>query len=168
MKQWVAPLRPQRGIEPAQRYETEPGMQAPCDGADFGTLVYPNGDRRKLYIFIYTMSYSRRLYGEFVHDQRQVTLFACLEHAFTFFGCVPAHSLSDNMKPMVIDHPRHGDIVWNPRFVAFAAFHGFEPKVARPFRAKTQGKVERRGQYVRQNFWVRIPDEVVPSFVEFR
>ena len=45
----IKPLRPQRGIEPALRYGTEPGTQAQCDWADFGA---------PLYIFIYTMSFS--------------------------------------------------------------------------------------------------------------
>lgn len=157
IKQMVQPLRPQRGIEPAQRYETDPGVQAQCDWADFGALIYPD-HRRPLYIFIYTMSFSRRMYVEFVHDQRQATLFNCMEHAFAYFGCVPETILSDNMKPMVIDHPRVGEIVWNPRFVAFSEFHGFRPKAARPYRAKTKGKVERSVRYVRQNFWLRIPD----------
>ena len=49
IKQLVQPLRPQRGIEPVQRYETDPGVQAQCDWADFGA---------PLYIFIYTMSFS--------------------------------------------------------------------------------------------------------------
>ncbi|WP_242848302.1 IS21 family transposase [Sulfobacillus thermosulfidooxidans] len=159
IKQLVQPLRPQRGVEPAQRYETDPGDQAQCDWADFGALVYPD-QRRKLYIFIYTMSFSRRMSGEFVHDQRQTTLFRCLENAFAYFGCVPTTILSDNMKPMVIDHPRGGEIVWNPRFTAFAEFHGFGPKAARPYRAKTKGKVERSVLYVRQNFWPRIPEVI--------
>ena len=159
LKQLVQPLRPQRGIEPALRYETDPGTQAQCDWADFGALVYPD-QRRPLYIFIYTMSFSRRLYVEFVHDQRQATLFRCLEHAFAYFGCVPETILSDNMKPMVIDHPRSGAIVWNPRFVAFSEFHGFRPNAARPYRAKTKGKVERSVLYVRQNFWPRIPETI--------
>lgn len=159
VKQHVAPLRPQRGVEPTRRFETAPGEQAQCDWADFGALVYPDG-RRKLYIFAYTMSYSRRMYIEFVHDQRQETLFACLEHAFAYFGCVPGTILSDNMTPMVVSHPFDGEIVWNPRFAAFAEFHGFRPKAARPYRARTKGKVERIVQYVRQNFWPRVPDAI--------
>lgn len=159
IKQMVQPLRPQRSVEPAQRYETDPGAQAQCDWADFGALVYPT-QRRPLYIFIYTMSFSRRIYVEFVHDQRQATLFSCLERAFAYFGCVPATILSDNMKPMVIDHPHVGEIVWNPRFVAFSEFHGFRPKAARPYRAKTKGKVERSVLYVRQNFWPRVPEAI--------
>ena len=160
VKQYVAPLRPQRGVEPAQRYETAPGHQAQCDWADFGQLVYPDGTTRPLYIFLYTMSYSRRMYVEFVHDQRQSTLFTCLEQAWAWFGCVPTTILSDNMTPMVVSHSFDGAIVWNPRFAAFAAFHGFQPKAARPYRARTKGKVERSVKYVRQNFWPRVPDAI--------
>jgi len=69
VKQYVALLRSQRGVEPTPRFETTPGEQAQCDWANFGTLVYPDGPR-KLYIFAYTMGYSRRMYIEFVHDQR--------------------------------------------------------------------------------------------------
>ena len=137
VKQHVAPLRPQRGVAPTPRFETAPGEQAQCDWADCGALVYPDG-RRKLYIFAYTMGYSRRMYIEFVHDQRPETLFACLEHAFAYFECVPGTILSDNMTPMVVSHPFDGEVVWNPRFAAFAAFHGFRPKAARPYRARTK------------------------------
>ncbi len=159
VKQYVAPLRSQRGVEPTPRFETEPGEQAQCDWADFGTLVYPDGPR-KLYIFAYTMGYSRRMYIEFVHDQRQDTLFQCLEQAFAWFGCVPTQILLDNMTPMVVSHPYDGEVVWNPRFKAFADFHGFRPKSAKPYRARTKGKVERIVSYVRQNFWPRVPDAI--------
>ncbi len=159
VKQHVAPLRAQRGIEPTRRFETMPGEQAQCDWADFGGLAYPDGVR-KLYIFAYTMGYSRRMYIEFVHNQRQETLFTCLEHAWAYFGCVPAVILSDNMTPMVIRHSFDGEIVWNPRFTAFAEFHGFRPLAARPYRAQTKGKVERVVSYVRQNFWPRVPDAI--------
>ena len=138
VKQYVAPLRSQRGVEPTPRFETEPGEQVQCDWADFGTSVYPDGPR-KLYIFAYTMGYSRRMYIEFVHDQRQDTLFQCLEQAFAWFGCVPTQILSDNMTPMVVSHPHDGEVVWNPRFKAFADFHGFRPKAAKPYRARTKG-----------------------------
>ncbi len=115
VKQHVAPLRPQRGVAPTPRFETTPGERAQCDWADFGALVYPDG-RRKLYIFAYTMGYSRRMSIEFVHDQRQETLFACGEHAFAYFECVPGTVLSDNMTPMVVSHPLDQEVVWNPRF----------------------------------------------------
>ncbi|NMP22049.1 IS21 family transposase [Sulfobacillus harzensis] len=156
LKNFVHPLRPTGVPEPVQRYETPPGRQAQCDWAHFGRLEYPDGTVRPLWIFILTLSYSRCLYIEFVHDTRQDTLFTCLEHAFATFGGVPTEILSDNMTPMVVAHPVDGPVLWHPRFAAFAAFHGFTPKAARPYRGQTKGKVERPVRYVRDNFWPRV------------
>lgn len=156
VKNFVQPLRPTRPPEPVQRFETAPGRQAQCDWAKFGSLQYPDGTVRPLWIFIFTWGYSRCLYIEFVHDTRQNTLFTCLEHAFAAFGAVPTDILSDNMAPMVIAHPVEGPVQWHPRFAAFAGFHGFTPKAARPYRGQTKGKVERPVRYVRDNFWPRI------------
>lgn len=142
VKPYVAPLRPQRGVEPTPRFDTAPGEQAPCDGADFGTVVYPEGPRKR-YIFAYTRGYSRRMEIEFVHDQRQDTRFQGWEHAFARFGCVPTQILSDHRTPMGVSHPYEGEGVWNPRFQAFADFHGVRPKAAKPYRARTKGTVER-------------------------
>lgn len=142
LKDFVQPLRPTVQPEPVQRYETPPGRQAQCDWAKFGSLAYPDGTVRPLWIFIFTLSYSRCLSIEFVHDTRQDTLFHCLEHAFAAFGTVPAQILSDNMTPMVIAHPPGGPVTWHPRFTAFADFHGFDPKAAPPYRGQTKGKVD--------------------------
>lgn len=156
LKNFVHPLRPTVAPEPVQRFETPPGRQAQWDWAHFGRLAYPDGTVRPLGIFILTFSYSRCLYVEFVHDTRQDTLFACLEHAFAAFGGVPREILSDNMTPMVLAHPMDGPVQWHPRFAAFADFHGFVPKAARPYRGQTKGKVERPVRYVRENFWPRV------------
>jgi transposase len=156
LKNFVHTLRPARTPEPVPRYETRPGHQAQCDWAYFGQLAYPDGTVRPLWIFILTLRYSRCLYIEFVHDTRQDTLFTCLEHAFAAFGGVPAEILSDNMTPMVLSHPIEGPVVWHPRFAAFAVFHGFTPRAARPYRGQTKGKVERPVRYVRENFWPRV------------
>lgn len=156
LKDFVRPLRPTQAPEPVPRYETPPGRQAQCDWAKFGTLAYPDGTVRPLWVFVITLSYSRCLYLEFVHDTRQDTLFICLEHAFAAFGGVPAQVLSDNMTPMVLAHPRAGAVQWHPRYAAFAAFHGFEPKAAPPYRGQTKGKVERPIRYLRANFWPRV------------
>lgn len=157
LKDFVRPLRPTAGDpEPVPRYETPPGQQAQCDWAKFGQLAYPDGTVRALWVFVYTLSYSRALFVEFVHDTRQDTLFLCLEHAFAAFGGVPARLLSDNMTPMVLAHPPGGPVQWHPRYAAFAAFHGFDPKAAPPYRGQTKGKVERPIRYLRDNFWPRV------------
>jgi len=60
------------------------------------------------------------------------------------------------MTPMVIAPPADGPVQWHPRFAAFAAFHGFTPKAARPYRGQTKGEVERPVRYVRENFCPRV------------
>lgn len=59
LKDFVHPLRPLRIPEPVRRYETPPGRQAQCDWATLGTLRYPDGTERPLWVFILTLSYSR-------------------------------------------------------------------------------------------------------------
>jgi transposase len=45
-----------------------------------------------------------------------------------------------------------GEIVWNPVFLDFARYWGFTPRLCRPYRAQTNGKVESGVKYVRRNF----------------
>jgi hypothetical protein len=47
---------------------------------------------------------------------------------------------------------REGRKRWNPTFEAFARHWGFEPRVCRPYRAQTKGKVESGVKYVKRNF----------------
>ena len=156
VKDFLQPLRPRAPLVPVARYETPPGRQAQCDWAKFGETETPDGTVEALWLFAYTLSYSRCLSREFVRDTRQDTLLACLEHAFAHFGGVPAQILSDNMTPMVVHHPRGGPVTWHPRFLDFARFHGFDPKAAEAYRAQTKGKIERPIRYIRGNFWPRL------------
>ena len=48
--------------------------------------------------------------------------------------------------------PTAGRIVWNPTFKAFADYWGFEPRLCRPYRAQTKGKVESGVKYFKGNF----------------
>ena len=52
----------------------------------------------------------------------------------------------------VIHGEREGKKCWNPTFAAFAGHWGFEPRVCRPYRAQTKGKVESGVKYVKRNF----------------
>ena len=156
LKDFLQPLRPRAPLVPVVRYETPAGRQAQCDWAKFGDTEAPDGTVEPLWLFAYTLSYSRCLYLEFVRDTRQDTLLTCLEHAFADCGGVPAEILSDHMSPMVVHHPRGGPVTWHPRFLDFARFHGFDPKAAEAYRAQTKGKIERPIRYVRGNFWPRL------------
>ncbi|HEM8539797.1 TPA: transposase, partial [Burkholderia multivorans] len=42
---------------------------------------------------------------------------------------------------------------YQPAFLDFAKHHGFVPRLCKPYRAKTKGKVERFNGYLRRSFY---------------
>jgi transposase len=73
--------------------------------------------------------------------------------AFASFGGVPEELLYDNAKTVVLSRGKDGP-VFHPALLDFAGRHGFSPKVCRPYRPRTKGKVERSIGYVRDRFFV--------------
>jgi hypothetical protein len=67
-------------------------------------------------------------------------------------GGVPEEILYDRMKTVWLETDERGEVVWNPVFLDFARYWGFTPRLCRPYRAQTKGKVESGIKYVRRNF----------------
>ena len=129
------------------RFETGPGEQAQMDWGTLGRF-----EKHRLYVFALTLCYWRMRYIEFTQRQDVETLLSCLVHAFHHCGGVPQSILTDNMKTVVLD--RHAGVIrWNPRFLDFAAYYGFLPRVCQPYRPETKGKVESTIRFVKGNFW---------------
>lgn len=84
------------------------------------------------------------------------TLLACHEHAFSYFGGVSKEALYDNMKTIILTRDAYGQGLHRlqPGFRDFAKHYGFIPKVCKPYRAQTKGKVERFIGYVRESFFM--------------
>jgi len=133
------------------RFETHPGQQAQVDWMYAGS-VYENGRYVKRYAFIMKLGYSRRSYVEFTTSMEQPVLFACMIHAFEYFGGVPAEILFDNMKTAWLYSIEHGKWEVHPKMLSFAAHYGFTPRRCRVYRPKTKGKVEREVRYIRTSF----------------
>src|SRR5207248_6470944 len=74
------------------------------------------------------------------------------EAAFAAVGGVPQTVLYDHMKTVVLGIDDRGEVQWHPGFSAFAAYWGFTPRLCRPYRPQTKGKVENGIGYVRKNF----------------
>ena len=76
--------------------------------------------------------------------------------AFDYFGGVPQHVLFDNAKPVLLDRDVYGPgrHRWNPQMLALAEQCAFTPRVCRPYRARTKGKVERFNGYLKGSFVV--------------
>ena len=150
LKEYVHPYRPARSTPAVRRYETLPGKQAQMDWGITNT-VDKHGVIHKLPVFVMAMGSSRSKYVEFTKRCDFYSLFRCIVNAFEYFGGVPETVLTDNMKT-VIDGREAGKPLWNSRFEDFAADMGFVPKVCKPRRPQTKGKVERLVDYVKDNF----------------
>lgn len=133
------------------RFESLPGWQMQVDWGHFGTIPY-GSTKRKLYAFVIAESYSRMLYVEFTHSQRQEVLHQCLINAFTFFGGTPQELVVDNMLTAVTE--RQGRIVrFNDAFLDFLRPLKINPVACNVRSPQEKGKVERSVQYLRQSFW---------------
>src|SRR5258708_18438935 len=159
LKDHLATLKPVVKPEPLIRFETEPGRQMQ---ADFATI---RRGKDRLAVFIATLGWSRATYVEFVTDERMETLLGCHERAFYFFGGVPREVLYDNMRTVVTDRDRYGPGLhrYNRTFLDFAHHHGFVPRLCRPYRPKTKGKVERFIAYLRASFYVPLSSPLRPE-----
>lgn len=147
---YLATLKPKGREDPLVRFETPPGRQMQVDWGAFKL----NGQRISL--FLATLGWSRFNFGLFVDNERFDTLRECHEQAFDAFGGTPLEVLYDNMRTVVQERNAYGGGLH--RFHAglndLAHHYAFLPRLCRPYRAKTKGKVERSIGYIRRSFFV--------------
>jgi transposase len=147
----VALHRPRKSAEAYLRLQTLPGEQAQADWGSFGQHPF-DGALRKLYAFVIVLSYSRMLYFRFFLGQNQSLFMQGHQHAFDFFRGCPRVVLYDNLKTAVLE--RVGDAKrFNPAFLDFASFHGFEPRPVGVRKGNEKGRVERAILYLRTSFF---------------
>jgi transposase len=158
LRAFVHPLRPHNvGHPPVMRYETKPGEQMQYDWGEF--QYEQQGHDRKLYGFTAILGYSRMRFVTFVKRCDTPTMIRCMMAAFEYFGGLPKAALTDRMKSvfleMIDDVPK-----WNPLFADFMASLGVAPRVCKPFKPQTKGKVERSVEVIKYGFWpgVRFAD----------
>jgi len=134
-----------------ERFETLPGHQAQIDWGECGTIEL-GGERRKLYVFVLVLGYSRMMYAHFTTSSKLPVLLTCLSRAFHALG-VPAEILVDNMKQAVDQHDvTTGTVRWNRQFLDFAEHHSFLPVACPPYWPRVKGKVERGVGYIKTSF----------------
>jgi len=147
---YLATLKPAPKDDPLVRFETPPGQQMQVDWGAFKL----NGQRISL--FLATLGWSRFNYGVFVDNEQFDTLRDCHEQAFDAFGGVPMEALYDNMRTVVQQRNAYGRGLhrFHPGLNDLAHHYTFLPRLCRPYRAKTKGKVERSIGYIRRSFFV--------------
>lgn len=150
VKRFIAPLKAQPRPDPVVRFETAAGIQMQADFVVFRRGIDP------LSAFVVTLGHSRASFVRFTTDERSETVNACLVMAFEFFGGVAQQVLFDNAKSIVIERNvyGHGLHKFHPALLELANAYGFVPRLCRPYRAKTKGKVERFNRYLRHQFYL--------------
>lgn len=151
LKDWVQPQRKAAQTQAVRRFETPPGKQAQVDWGHLGYLE-ADGKSQRIWGFTMTLGYSRQLWAQAALDQRLGTLLRMHEGAFLEWGAVPEEILYDRMKTVWLGVDERQEIIWHPVFLDFARYWGFQPRLCRPYRAQTKGKIESGVKYVRRNF----------------
>jgi transposase len=142
--------KPAAKPDPVVRFETPPGQQMQCDFVVFRRGANP------LYAFTATLGYSRFRWARFTGNEKAETLVGCHHDLFATLGGVPREILYDNAKTIVDTRDAYasGEHRWHPGMLDLSKRYGFMPRLCRPYRAPTKGKVERFHRYLRGNFYV--------------
>jgi Transposase and inactivated derivatives len=149
LKAYLAAFKRQEP-EPENRYETAPGRQMQAD------FTHIRRGRDPLIAFVATLGYSRSSAVRFSDNERSDALCEGLCEAFYRFGGVPREVLFDNASTVVVERDAYGEghHRWHRRLLALAEQFGFTPRLCRPYRARTKGKVERFNGYLKRSFCV--------------
>lgn len=165
VKKFTRQMRYDRAIPAELRYETKPGEQSQVDWFDFGPIEM-DGQRKKLSCFSMILGYSRMPYIEYTTDATTPTFIQCHLNAFRFFGGYTENILYDNLKSVVIKRLlKSSDSVWNPLFKDFFTHYGFTVRLCKPgiAGAKTKGKIENTGHFIRTNFFMGLEFSSIPD-----
>lgn len=147
LKLFLSPFK-QHEAEPLIRFETPPGKQLQVD---FTTI---RRGRTPLKAFVATLGYSRATFVLFSEREDSTAWLRGLREAFAYFGGVPEDALFDNASAIITQRDAYGEGLhrWHPGLKDLAEEYGFRPRVCRPYRAQTKGKVERFNGYLKGSF----------------
>ena len=140
----VAPLRRdlRAAVRATVRFETPPGRQLQIDFGERRTVI--DGETTRVYLFVATLGYSRRLHVRVFRQERQECWFDGLESTFQAFGGGTEEVLLDNARALVDRHDAQTrQVTFNTKLLAFAKHWNFRPIACAPYRARTKGKDER-------------------------
>jgi transposase len=131
------------------RIETLPGQEAQVDFG-LGAPTLKNGRYYKPWLFVMTLSNSRKSYHEVVWRQDVETFLRCHENAFRFFAGVPNIIRIDNLKSAVLKaHLFEPEL--NPNYLALGEHYNFIPIPCRVATPQHKGKVESGVKYAQNN-----------------
>jgi transposase len=170
-------LRKARGVQPdeiAIPVDTQPGEIAQVDFGYVGWLYDPQTERkRKAWVFVMVLGYSRHMWAKVVFDQRTETWLSLHIEAFAHLGGSVETVVPDNLKAAVIRaaFAVGGETALNRSYRELARHYGFKVDPAPAYQPKKKGKVEAGVRYVKGNFFAgrqgESVDEVQPKLEQW-
>lgn len=151
LQKWMRSYRQQHIPQVVIRYETAPGQQAQVDWGEKRVFDQKTKTTKKIYIFSMVLSWSRMRFVYFTLKADMYYFLLCHKLAFGYFGGIPREILYDQTRCVLIK-PGFKDIVFNNKFLDFAHHYDFVPRVCKPRRAQTKGKVENNIKFIKGNF----------------
>lgn len=131
------------------RIETPPGVEAQVDFGQ-GAPTLKNGRYVRPWLFVMTLSCSRKSFEKVVWHQDVETFIRCHEEAFESLGGVTRTVLLDNLKSGVLRaHLYEPEL--NPLYEAYSKHADFIPLPCRVATPEHKGKVESNVDYVQNN-----------------
>ena len=151
VRRFVHPLRAALEIaeQATLRFETPPGEQSQID---WGQATVPLGGALVVrHVFVLTLGFCRRSFYSVYRGETLDEFLDAHERAFAYFGGHTHEHLYDRPRTVCLSSG-DGHFRWNATFKAFADYWGIDPRVCRPYRPRTKGKVESGVKYWRRNF----------------
>src|ERR1700759_3037736 len=115
------------------------------------------GERTKLQVAHFKLSYSRAFFLRAYPQQTHEMLFDAHNHAFRELGGVPRRGVYDNMRTAVDKVGRGKERQVNARFSAMVSHFLFEVEVCNPATGWEKGQIEKNVQDARHRLWQPMP-----------
>ena len=133
----------------------QPGEAFQFDWSEDWAVI--GGDRTKLQVAHFKLSYSRAFMVRAYLLQTHEMLFDAHNHAFRVLGGVPRRGIYDNMKTAVDKVGRGKERQVNARFSAMTSHYLFEAEFCNPAAGWEKGQVEKNVQDARHRLWQPMP-----------
>lgn len=152
--------------EVTMRLIHNPGEKIFFDFAD-GILITDRKTNQKIktQLFVGVLPFSGLTKGEFLLDQKQLSMLPAVENIFNQIGGVPKYVVFDNLKGAVTRADIY-DPDTNQTMIEFANHWGFAVVPARPYRPRDKAAVEAGIGVIQRQFFQEVRDNTFYSIGE--
>lgn len=148
-ERWKALRAEQQRPQAFCRFETDPGVQAQFDWAEYVLRI--GAVATKVYVFSLLLAYSRRVHWFPSLACDHPAAFEALEAGWRHFGGACRFVLVDNAKVFLRRH-QGSEVQWNANFLRLCGHYRVQPIASTPHHPQSKGKVENPFGHLEQLF----------------